>query len=513
MRAIARSEAGPWASAAAVLFLGLALAAPARGQAPEPEAPDEEAAAPLVERVEIARNQFLSAETLRFYISTKPGDRYDQLRLREDFRRLWDTGFVDDLSIDVRDSPSGGKVITFVVSERKRIQIVDFRGSKALSKSTIEDELKKKDAALKVDTFYDLGKTRHVEHILREMLADKGRPFATVRHDAKPVGSSGLQVSFVVDDGPKAKVKRVDFVGNQVFSDATLGRHMKNVRLRGLWGLGWLLGKTTYTPDKWSGAEGDQKRLEDFYLDHGYVTASVGEPKVSYIDGKAGKKPTKGIRLEIPVSEGDQYRIGEVKFEGMAVFKPELVLPIFKLKTGDVYKESKIKKGFDKLRDAYGSQGYFQWTGRPERKPDPVRKVVDVTLAMDEDKKYYVGKIRFTGNSTTRDKVIRREVYLNESDVFNTELLKLSIRRINQLGYFKPMEGAPELGPSPLAEDKIDVTFKVEEQNRNQFTFGGGVSGLEGTFVNASFSTANFLGLGETVQVSAQTGARAKNYQ
>ena len=243
------------------------------------------------------------------------------------------------------------------------------------------------------------------------------------------------------------------------------------------------------------------------------MTASVGEPKVSYIEGRAGKKPTKGVKLEIPVSEGEQYRVGEVKFEGMTVFKPELVLPVFKLKTGEVYRESKIKKGFDKLRDAYGAQGYFQWTGRPERKPDPKRKVVDVTLAMDEDKKYYVGKITFTGNTTTRDKVIRREVYLNEGDVFNTEALKLSIRRINQLGYFKPMEGVPELGPSSLGEDKLDVTFKVEEQNRNQFTFGGGVSGLEGTFVNASFSTANFLGLGETFQISAQSGKRTKNYQ
>ncbi|HZM49111.1 MAG TPA: outer membrane protein assembly factor BamA, partial [Vicinamibacteria bacterium] len=488
--------------------LVLGAAAGGSGQEPEDEAP-----APVVERVEIARNQFLSAETLRFYISTRPGDRYDQLRLREDFRRLWDTGFVDDLSIDVQDTPAGGKVVTFVVSERKRIQIVDFRGSKALSKTTIEDELKKKDAALKIDTFYDLGKARHVEHILKEMLAEKGRPFATVKHDAKPVGGSGLQVSFVIDDGPKATVKQVDFVGNEVFSDAALRRHMKSIHPGGFWSLGWLLGKKTYTPEKWSGPEGDQKRLEDFYLDHGYVTASVGEPKIVYLDGKTGKKPTRGIRLEVPVSEGDPYRIGEVKFEGMALFKPELVLPLFKLQTGDVYKESKIKKGFDKLRDAYGAQGYFQWTGRPERKPDPKRKVVDVTLTMDEDKKYYVGKITFTGNTTTRDKVIRREVYLNEGDTFNTEALKLSIRRINQLGYFKPMEGAPELGPSTLGEDRIDVTFKVEEQNRNQFTFGGGVSGLEGTFLNASFSTANFLGLGETVQLSAQTGARAKNYQ
>jgi outer membrane protein insertion porin family len=485
----------------------LSLSAPAVAQ--EEADPN----APTVERIDIANNQFLQKETFLFYISTKPGDRYDERRLKEDFRRLWDTGFVDDLFIDVRDSPAGGKIVTFRVNERKRIQIVDYRGTKALTTTSIEDELKKREAGLKIDTFYDLGKARRVETIIKEMLAEKGRPFATARHEAKPIGGAGLQVSFIVDEGPKAKVKQIDFVGNEVFSDGKLRGKMKKIKQRGFWNLTWLLGKTTYTPDKWSGPEGDQKRIEDFYLNNGFVTATVGSPKVSYIDGKPGKKPTKGIRLEIPVSEGDQYRIGEVKFEGMTVFKPELVLPIFKLNTGDVYKESKIKKGFDKLRDAYGAQGYFQWTGRPERKPDPKRKVVDVTLTMDEDKKYYVGKIVFTGNTTTRDKVIRREVFLNEGDIFNTEALKLSIRRINQLGYFKPMEGVPELGPSNLGEDRIDVTFKVEEQNRNQFTFGGGVSGLEGTFINASFSTANFLGLGETFQISAQSGRRTKNYQ
>ncbi len=497
---------------ARAFVLALALTAglqrPARAQAPE-----DEAEAPVVERVEISRNQFLQKESLLFYVSTHPGDRYDEMRLKEDFRRLWETGFLDDLSVDVQTSPSGGKVVIFVVNERKRIEIVDYRGSKALSKTTIEDELKKKDAALKVDTFYDVGKAKRVETILREMLAEKGRPFSTVRHDARPIGVSGMQVSFVIDDGPKSRVEEIDFVGNDVFSDGKLRGQMKKVKPHGFWNMTWLLGKTTWTPDKWSGPEGDQKRIEDFYLDHGYVTASVGEPAVSYLGDKGGKKPRRGIKLEIPVSEGDQYRIGEVKFEGMTVFKPDLVLPVFKLQPGDVYRESRIKKGFDKLRDAYGAQGYFQWTGRPERKPDPERKVVDVVLTMDEDKRYYVGKITFTGNTTTRDKVIRREVYLNEGDVFNTEALKLSIRRINQLGYFKPMEGAPELAPSAFGEDKLDVTFKVEEQNRNQFTFGGGVSGLEGTFLNASFSTANFLGLGETVQLSAQTGSRTKNYQ
>ncbi len=482
-----------------------------------PVAAQEDAA--TVAQVEIRGNQYVQTETLLYYVSTKAGDRYDEQRLRADFRRLWDTGFLDDLTIDVRDGAQG-KVVIFGVSERKRIQIIDYRGSKELTTTNIEDELKKRDAQVRIDTFYDLAKARKVEAIIREMLNQKGRPFATVKHEAKPIGGAAEQLSFTIDDGPKAKVKTVEFDGNQVFSDGKLAGKMKKIKPSGFWNLSWLGGKATYTESKWLGESaqepGDQKRLEDFYLNHGYVTARVGQPRLSYTDGKSGffkKKPVKWVTLTIPVTEGEQYRVGEIKFEGLTVLKEDFVRPLFKMEAGDVYNESKFRKGFDKLRDIYGTVGYFQWTGGPKRTPDPLRKVVDVTLAMDEDKRYYVGQIQITGNDTTRDKVVRREVYLNEGDVFNTEALKATIRRINQLGYFKPMEGAPDLRPSEKGEDKLDITFKVEEQNRNQFTFGGGVSGLEGTFINASFSTTNFLGAGETFQLSAQTGRRTQNYQ
>ncbi len=490
----------------------LSAATPALAQeAPQEVAPD---VAPLVDRVVVQGNQFLQPETLLYYVSTKPGDRLDEKRLKDDFRRLWGTGFLDDMRLDVVDGPNGKKVAVFQVKERKRIAIIDYRGSKALTTTAIDEELKKREAGLKIDTFYDIGKAKRVESILKEMLAEKGRPFATVKHDAKSIGGAGQQVSFVVDDGPKTRVREIVFEGNEVFSDGKLRGRMKKVRARGFWNLTWLTGKTTYTEDKWSDPqEGDRKNIQDFYLNHGYVTAVVGEPKLSYVDEKTGKKARKGMRLTIPVTEGEQYKVGEVKFEGLTVFKEENVRPVFKIDTGEVYKESRISKGYEKLREAYGSQGYFQWSARTDRKPDPEKKTVDVTLVMEEDKRYFVGKIAFTGNDTTRDKVIRREVYLNEADVFNTEALKLSIRRINQLGYFKPMEGVPQLTQSDLAEDKLDITFKVEEQNRNQFTFGGGVSGLEGTFINASFSTANFLGQGETFQISAQSGRRTKNYQ
>jgi outer membrane protein insertion porin family len=502
---------------ALALTVLLPPAHPARGQeSAAPEAPVSEA--PLVVAVEIQNNQYLQRETLLFYVSTKAGDRYDERRLKDDFRRLWDTGFLDDLVLEVRDSAQG-KVVLFRVVERKRIQIIDYRGSKALSTSNIEDELKKQEEGLRIDTFYDISKARKVEAIIKKMLGDKGYPFATVKHEAKTIGGAGQQVSFVIQDGPKAQIKEIDFVGNVKFSDGTLRGELKKLKPKGFFNLSWLGGKSTYTEDKWEGNRedpGDASRLQDFFLDRGYVMARVGQPRIVYLEDKkaeSGKKPKKYMRLEIPVTEGEQYRVGEIKFEGLTVFKEEAVRTLFKLHEGDVYNDSKIKKGYDKLRDIYGAQGYFQWTGSTRRRPDLEKKVVDVTLMMDEDKRYYVGEIHFTGNESTRDKVIRREVYLNEGDVFNTEALKMSIKRINQLGYFKPMEGAPELQPSERGEDKLDVTFKVEEQNRNQFTFGGGVSGLEGAFINASFQTSNFLGLGETFTIAAQTGKRTKNYQ
>ena len=463
----------------------------------------------LVERVELQGNRYLRNETLLYYVSTKVGDRYDEARLREDFHRLWDTGFLEDLGIEVLDGP-GGKIVVFRVQERKRIQIVDYRGSKALSNTEIEERLKEKDAELKIDTFYDLGRARKTEVVIRDLLREKGRGFGTVTHREQTLGGAGTQVTFTIDDGPKTKVTEVDFVGNRIFSDATLRGHMKKIKQGGFWNLSWLGGKRTYTPEKW--AE-DQQSIREFYLNHGYVTATVGEPKLSYSDGGSPKKPLKRLKIEVPVTEGDQYRVGRIEVAGLTLFKEEFVRSLFKLRTGDVYKESRIEKGYEKLREYYGAQGYFQWTALTKRSPDPQRRVVDLVLSMEEDKRYFVGRINFAGNDSTRDKVIRREVYLTEGEVFNTELLKLSIRRINQLGYFKPMEGVPELQPNSAAEDKIDVTFKVEEQNRNQFTFGGGVSGLEGTFLNASFSTANFLGLGETLQLSAQSGRRTKNYQ
>ncbi len=497
---------------AAVIVLGFGAAADAVGQA-LPRASAAPAAETLVEAVEIQQNQYLQKDTLLYYVSTKPGDRYDENRLRADFRRLWDTGFLEDLLLDIRDGQRG-KVVIFVVRERKRVAVVDYRGSKALTKTAIEDKLKEKEVSLKIDTFFDLGKARQVETIILNMLHDAGRPFGTVKHELRPLGSQGVQVSFVINDGQKIRVKEVDFLGNRAFGDGVLRRGMKKIKQRGFLNLSWLTGHSTFTDERW---QEEQERLQNFYLNRGYVNASIGQPVVSYFDRKVGllrKKPTRYIKVEVPVHEGEQYRVGEVKFEGLTVFKEDGVRHLFrKLQPGGLYRERVIKKGYDKLRDWYGTQGYFNWTPLTKRTTDDQKKLVDVTLTMQEDRRYFFGRVHFTGNDMTRDKVVRRELYFNEGEVFNTEALKASIKRVNQLGYFKTMEKFPDLNASSRGDDRVDVTFKLEEQNRNQIQVGGGVSGYEGTFVNSSFSTSNFLGKGETFQVSFQSGKRIKNYQ
>jgi outer membrane protein insertion porin family len=223
------------------------------------------------------------------------------------------------------------------------------------------------------------------------------------------------------------------------------------------------------------------------------------------------------------------------------VVKSEPLVQIFSLTPGKYYSEKRVKKGMEKAREIYGSIGYFEFTAFPdfsfrdlpkdaqprnmeeaqhatapaatEGKPGP--PIVDVTMHMQEGEQYFVNRITFLGNTTTHDRVIRREMQLVESGVFNTEALKQSVKHLNQLGYFKALEGNEnvQVEKTPGEKNKVDVSLKLEEQNRNQLTFGAGVSQFEGAFAQFSFQTSNFLGKGETLSLSVLSGKRYKDYQ
>ena len=487
----------------------------------------------------------VEANTYLYYIELKnrvssardkrwvPYDEAVEQTAREDFKRLWATNFLDDLSIEVHDVrfQNGviGKVVVYNMEERQRVRIVDYAGNEKVDQNKIEDRLKEKGITIRADTFLDPGTLRGVAGAVRELYAEEGYQFAEVKPEIKEIagGPKLVHITFHVSEGPKVRIRDVEFIGNQEVSDGKLQGKMKENKARGFFG--FITGGGTYKEDKWAD---DAQAIEEYYRDRGYIMARVGTPEMKVLtDSEDGK--TRWVQLSIPVTEGKRYRVGDFNFDGNKVIKSEALRPLFKIDEGDYYSHKKITKGFEKARELYGMVGYYEFTPFPDLKPRDVAEqndqagpaapaakngngppTVDVTIRIDEGEQYFVNRITFVGNTTTRDHVVRREMNLVEAGVFNTEALKMSIRRLNQLGYFKPVEGdAISVEKTPNVPNRVDVQFKLEEQNRNQLTFGAGVSQFDGFFGQLSFQTSNFLGRGETFSVVAQQGNRARNYQ
>lgn len=462
-----------------------------------------------IEKIEILGNSVVDSETYKFHLTQKAGDPYDRDAALADFQRLWATGFLDDLKLDVTDGERG-KIVSYSVVERPRVEALDFVGSKELSANDIAEKLIEEDAEIPVASFYDPAKVVKAERIIRTMLIDKGLTDGDVSSQVEPLDSGGVKVVFGITDEQKIRIKRVHFDGAEIFDQWRLRWEMQKTRESHFFGS--LTGGSTYTEEQY--AE-DLEKVREVYLNNGFVDVSFGPAEMEYADGYSRfllwKSPKRWLDLNIPIAEGKQYRVGNIDVDGAEVFPAEFIKGFFGLTPGEVYDESKVTKGLETLRELYGSRGFVQFTGFPIKTPVEDSDLVDVTINLNEDQQYFVNKIEFKGNTTTRDKVIRREMFLNEQDVMNMDLLKMSIQRINQLGYFQPIE-QPEIEAAVGEENKLDITLRLAEQNRNQFTFGGGVSGLEGAFINLAFSTTNFLGRGETASFSLQTGSRTRNF-
>ncbi len=516
----------------------------------------------------------VEASTYQYYIQLPlstpsknqwtPYDEKAEKTIEDDFKRLWATNFLDDLSIEALDYRFSngvlGKIIVYDMEERQRVKIVDYEGNKHVETTKIEDKLKEDNVRIGLDSFIDQGLITKVKNAVMDLEGEKGYEFATVTPKVTPIEgqTKTVHLTFVVNEGPKVKIREIALVGNKAMSSRAIKRQMKNNKQQ--WIFSFITSRGTYQKAKY---EEDADKIVSYYRDNGYIAARVGEPELKYLEDSTDRG-TRWVQLRIPISEGDRFKVASVKFDGNKVVKTEFLQSLFKLKPGDWYSDKVVRKGLEKAQEAYGTVGYFEFTGYPDLTPEgqatpdqpgasaeapktdqaggtdavkadqasaqdgaaaaktaavkpgpkgPPR--VDVIMRMQEGKQYFVHRIVFEGNTTTRDNVVRREMRLYEGGVFNTEALKYSVKRINQLGYFKNLEGGKDMQVEKTqgADNQVDVTLKVQEQNRNQITFGAGVSQFEGFFGQLGFQTANFMGRGETFNVSLQAGSLAQLFQ
>jgi len=489
-------------------------------EAPKPPAPGAQPSvgADIIESIQFRGARRVPQDTLRAMIFSKVGDVYNEDTLRRDFMALWNTNRFDDIRLETERGDRGGLVVTFVVTERPVIRDIKYEGAKSVSTSDILDRFKERKVGLTVESMYDPNVVNHAAVVLKELLAEHGHQFATVTPELRRIPPSSLEVIFAVVEGPKIKVGKITILGNEAFSRRDVVRAMKNLHPLGIPHSIFFeeLFPVTFDAAK---LEEDKERIRDAYQKEGYFTAKALDQtlKLRDVGGYNGgwhipiikeNKPGKVEDITLPVEEGSRYYLAKIDFEGVKLFRStEFLGRLFQMQPGDVFSTEKLRNGLKNLTKVYSQFGYIDYVAEPQIDIVPNSNKINLTLNADEGKQFFVRRIDFTGNTTTRDKVIRREILIDEGDVYNSTLWDASILRLNQLGYFEVLKEneSYELRRN-AGTNTVDILLKVKERGKNSISLNGGVSGVSGTFIGLNYSTNNFLGLGDTLTLQSQVG-------
>ncbi len=471
-----------------------------------------------IDSIRVIGNRRIPKETVLARLFTHPGDTYDPISIERDFNSLWNTAYFDDLRIEREDSEKG-IILNIFVREKPTIREINYKGLNAVSVSDVLDRFKKEKVGLSVESQYDPTRIKRAETVLKDILSEHGHQFATIKTEVKTIPPASVQVNFNVKEGPTVKVGEIRFVGNQHIGALQLRRAMKNLKPIGIpYSIVFEnLFAQTFDASK---LEEDTERVRQAYRDKGYYAAALEEPKTQIRDQGGLNwftfRPNKGKRIDIlmPIEEGARYRLGTITFSGnKAVTNERALRATFAVRDGEWFNATLIGKGLENLKKAYGQLGYINFGAIPKPVFDEQKKTVSLDIDIDEGKPFYVSRIEFTGNTITRDKVIRRELMLDEGSVYNSQLWEYSLLRLNQLEYFEPLKVDQDSEAHQDAEaGTVDLLLKVKEKGKNSIGLNGGVSGLSGAFLGVNYQTNNFLGLGETLTLQGNLGNVSRQF-
>ena len=511
---------------ACLMLLNTALpTASARAQEPAPAAAPTQQRV-LVEEVQIEGNRRLRDEDILYHIQTRPGDTYNEAQIQRDYQALLNLPFFDKTKVRVSttDGPRGGKIVIFEVVELPVIRELTFKGLKSIGEADVLKEFREQRVGIAREQTFDPVKVNNAKRVIKELLAQHGHPNATVEAVTEEVSATSTALTFNVDEGDRVRVVEIQFEGNQHFSDGELRGAMKLVKEAGL--LTRFRGQDILHLEK---LDYDlRKNVVDYMRSKGYLEARTGEPRVEGLGPRRTGFPVlplpiisstdEGLRVTIPVTEGKLYRLGEIKIEGNSIYSEELIRQVIGLKPGEIANGQRISKAvYEDLKNLYGRSGFIQYEPdiSPEFKPNPQNPnegIADFTITINEGKQFTLRRLEFIGNTYTRDNVLRREVAVNEGDIFDRQLWEFSVLKLNQLGFFDPIDKDKDAELRPDEEKgEVDINLRVSERGRNQIAFNGGLSGIGGSFFGLDYSTNNLLGRGESLSFQFAFGNRQKS--
>jgi outer membrane protein insertion porin family len=438
----------------------------------------------VVKDIRIEGLQRIEPGTVFSYLPIKQGDTFTDDKASEAIRALYAAGFFSD----VRIATEGNVVIVSVV-ERPAIGSVDFAGLHEFDKDALNKALKA--VGLSPGRYYDKSLVDRSEQELKRQYLTRGFYAAEVTTTVTPIDSSRVSILFTVNEGPSAKIRQVNFIGNKAFSTSTLRNEMQLSTPN--W-FSWYTKNDLYSKDKLTG---DLENVRSFYLNRGYLEFNIESTQVSISPDK------KDMYLTLTVHEGEPYTVSSIKLAGNLLDREAELKKLITVKPGERFSAAKLQATTKAIVDKLGEYGYAFATVNAQPEIDQVHHKVALTLQVDPSRRVYVRRINVVGNTRTRDEVVRREMRQLESSWFDSSRLALSKDRINRLGYFTDVDvtTVPVAGTS----DQVDVDVKVTEKPTGAITLGAGFSSTDKVVLSAGVSQDNVFGSGTSLSVNVNT--------
>ena len=440
-----------------------------------------------VKDIRVEGIQRTEAGTIFSYLPVRVGDTFTEEKGAAAIKALYATGFFKDVRID-----ADGNVLVVVVEERPAIANVEFVGVKEFEKDVLVKSLK--EIGLGEARIFDRALVDRAEQELKRQYLSRGLYGVQITTTVTPVERNRVSVNFTVDEGEVSRIRQINVVGNQVYSDSKL-RALLNLRTPGLFT--WYTKSDQYSKQKLTA---DIEALKSFYQNNGYIEMQAESTQVSITPDK------KDIYITINIKEGEKYTVSNVRLEGELFGREEEVKPLLQLKKGDVYSAEKMAETVKKISEYMGNFGYAFANVNPQPDINREKKEVAFTIFVDPGKRVYVRRINVSGNTKTRDEVVRREFRQLEGSWYDGQKIKLSRDRVDRLGYFSEVNiETPEV---PGTNDQVDVNLGVVEKPTGNLMLGAGFSQSEKLMLSASIQQENFAGSGNNVGLSVNTSKR-----
>ncbi len=444
-----------------------------------------------IARIEFKGNRRIEGTAINQVLKSATGGVFSETNLAQDIKAIYKMGYFTDVSAQVSDVPEG-KVLIFSVQEKGIITAIEIRGNKAISKDDIEAVL-----TVRAKQILNQEKIKADVARIKELYDNKGYYNALISEVVEKEGEKDSRVIFAVEENERLYLRSIAFSGNEAYKAEEL-RKLMTVTEKGFFSF--------FTDSgilKKEQLKQDVEKINAFYLNNGFIYAQIGEPEISH--------DSRGIYIKIPITEGKQYNVGKVEITGDELRTPraDLLGKLF-ITRKKYYAREAVLKDIDYLQQVCSDEGYAYAEVLPRTKPEEKELTVDVTYHIEKGKQVYFHRINITGNTKTRDKVIRRLLTVVEGDLYSRSKLKQSYMAINRLRYFEEVDFQTEKGP---AETLTDLNIRIKEKPTGMFSIGAGYSALDNVIFTAQVSQQNLFGRGQSLSLKANIGGRSTYYE